>query len=351
MKDIDEKEIAAFEGMTAAAEKIAVISHMHPDGDAIGGTVAMHAYLASVGKHAELVYPHEWPDSLKFLDGPETSGDIIVHEEDPERAERTVADADLIICMDFNAFDRTGEQLSAALSHSRAGKILVDHHLFPDREKFDIVFSETEISSTSELFYHIMLKTSSICGKPENIPSIAATSCMTGMTTDTNNFANSVYPSTFRMAGELIGAGVDRDMILGRLFSSYREERVRLMGELLARNLVITAFGVAYMILDRKTIMEYGIMDGETEGFVNIPLSIGKVGMSIFLKEDKDRFRVSIRSKKGISANTCARLHFNGGGHEQASGGRLMKADGICTAEDAASYIEKVTDMFINGKA
>lgn len=351
MKDIDEKAIAAFEKMTADAEKIAVISHIHPDGDAIGSTVALHAYLASAGKQAELVYPHEWPASLKFLEGPETEGHIHIHENDPEGAERAIAWADLIICMDFNSFDRTGEKLSAALSHSSASKILVDHHLSPDRDKFDIVFSETEISSTAELFYHIMLKTSRICGRPENIPSLAATSCMTGMTTDTNNFANSVYPSTFRMAGELIAAGVDRDMILGHLFSSYREERVRLMGELLARNLVITAGGVAYMVLDRKTIMEYGIRDGETEGFVNIPLSIGKVGMSIFLKEDEDRFRVSIRSKKGISANTCARKYFNGGGHEQASGGRLMKADGIRTAEDAATYIEKVTDMFINGKA
>jgi phosphoesterase RecJ-like protein len=87
--------------------------------------------------------------------------------------------------------------------------------------------------------------------------------------------------------------------------------------------LTITEDGAAYMILDLKTQKEYGIKDGDTEGFVNMPLSIANVRISLLLKEDTDRIRVSIRSKKGTSANRCARLYFNGGGHENAAGGRL----------------------------
>jgi phosphoesterase RecJ-like protein len=146
---------------------------------------------------------------------------------------------------------------------------------------------------------------------------------MTGMTTDTNNFANSVYPSTLIMASTLLAVGVDRDYILSRLYNQYSESRLRLMGHMMKDLLRITEDGAAYIILDLKTQREYDIKEGDTEGFVNMPLSVADVRMSLLLKEDVDRIRVSIRSKKGTSANRCARLHFNGGGHENAAGGRL----------------------------
>ena len=92
------------------------------------------------------------------------------------------------------------------------------------------------------------------------------------------------------------------------------------------------------------------MQDGDTEGFVNIPLCAGNVKMSIFLKEDTDRFRVSIRSKKGISANLCARKYFNGGGHELASGGRLMIPGDVRNSRQASSYIKKVTHTFMTGQ-
>ena len=101
------------------------------------------------------------------------------------------------------------------------------------------------------------------------------------------------------------------------------------------------------MILDKATLSRYRIEEGETEGFVNYPLSIGKVRMSILLKEDEDRIRVSIRSKEGTSANKCSRLHFNGGGHENAAGGRLMIPEDLSDISQAAEYIEKHTHIFI----
>ena len=69
----------------------------------------------------------------------------------------------------------------------------------------------------------------------------------------------------------------------------------------------------------------------------------------IFLKQDKDRFRVSLRSKKGTSANLCAKRYFNGGGHELASGGRLMIPDDVRSPREAAEYIRKVTHQFMKG--
>jgi phosphoesterase RecJ-like protein len=110
--------------------------------------------------------------------------------------------------------------------------------------------------------------------------------------------------------------------------------------------MTITPDGVAYMVLDKETLEKYHVEEGDTEGFVNMPLSIKNVRMSILLKEDGDRVRVSIRSKKGTSANRCSRLHFNGGGHENAAGGRLQITRDIKDISEAGEYIERHTHIF-----
>ena len=170
---------------------------------------------------------------------------------------------------------------------------------------------------------------------------------MTGMTTDTNNFANSVYPSTLGMASSLLAAGVDRDNILSELYNRHSENRLRLMGHMMKDLMKITDDGVAYIVLDTETMRNYKVQDGDTEGFVNMPLSIGKVRMSLLLKEEEDRIRVSIRSKKGTSANRCARMFFNGGGHENAAGGRLNKPGDVATIAEVPEYIEKYTHIYM----
>jgi phosphoesterase RecJ-like protein len=84
------------------------------------------------------------------------------------------------------------------------------------------------------------------------------------------------------------------------------------------------------------------MQEGDTEGFVNEPLSIGKVRMSIFAREESGEVRISIRSKRGTSANRCAKLFFNGGGHENAAGGKLH-----IPINEVAEYIEKHTHIYM----
>ena len=152
------------------------------------------------------------------------------------------------------------------------------------------------------------------------------------------------------MASSLLEAGTDRDSIISHLYQEYREERIRLLGELLSEKMTITDCGVAYIVLDKETMNKYNLQEGETEGFVNIPLSIGKVRMSCLFKEDPDRIRVSVRSKKGISANLCARQYFHGGGHEMAAGGRLDIPDDVKSISEVAEYAKRVTTEFLEGK-
>ena len=347
MQDINSLNIHKLNNLLSEAENIAIVTHMKPDGDALGSSLSMYSFLKSIGSEAKIVLPHRLPSNLLFLIDEDSSRDIIVNEDSPEDAEKAIEGADMIICLDFNAFHRS-DKLEPYLSASKASKVLIDHHLNPDRDSFDVVFSEINVSSASELLFHVLMAMPQIEGKAERLSQTALNALLTGMTTDTNNFANSVFPSTLQMASALLAAGAERDMILGNLYNMFSESRLRLLGHILKDLMTITPDGVAYIVLDSKTLKGYNIIEGDTEGFVNMPLSIKDVRMSILIKEDDGFARVSVRSKKGTSANRCARLHFNGGGHENAAGGRLMMPQDIIHISEAGQYIETHTHAFFN---
>ena len=346
MKDINSGNIHTLEGMIDSAQNICIVTHMRPDGDALGSSAAMYHFLNRLGKQPKVVLNDPYPANLSFLVTREMSDDLFVYEQNPEGANHAIIGSNLIICLDFNAFHRT-DKLEAPLSGAHGEKILIDHHLNPSRELFKLSFSETEVSSASELLYHILMHTSYIDHDAHRLGTKCAEALLTGMTTDTNNFANSVFPSTLHMASALLEAGVDRDAILNNLYNQHSENRLRLMGHMMKDLLRITADGVAYIVLDRKTQDEYRIAEGDTEGFVNMPLSIAQVRMSILAKEDTDRIRISIRSKRGTSANMCARRFFNGGGHENAAGGRLHIPEDVKDIENVSDYIERTTHIFL----
>ena len=347
MKDINSGNIRTLEDMIDSSNNICVVTHMKPDGDAMGSAAALYQFLKKAGRQPKIVLNDSYPPYLSFLVSEDMKKDIVIYGDNPIQASRTITDSELIICLDFNAFHRT-DRLEEALSSATGPKVLIDHHLNPSREQFELSFSETEVSSASELLYHILMGTSAIDGDARRLGKECAESLMTGMTTDTNNFANSVFPSTLHMASALLEAGVDRDAILNNLYNQYSENRLRLLGHMMKDLLHITDDGVAYIVLDRKTQEEYMTGEGDTEGFVNMPLSIAGVRMSILAKEDGERIRISIRSKRGTSANMCAGRFFNGGGHENAAGGRLNIPGDVKDIKSVAKYIERTTHIFLN---
>ncbi|MBP5218762.1 MAG: bifunctional oligoribonuclease/PAP phosphatase NrnA [Bacteroidales bacterium] len=340
--------VKAFDRLAGDSSSITITVHIHPDGDAVGSGTALMSYLTECrGKDAVLVVPGIIPESLAFITEGVPEWRVIEYGKDPEAACRRIRESDLLVCLDCNSYSRTVPGMESLLRASVAPKILIDHHLNPETEAFSLVFSETEISSTCELLYNILKSMPDVEGKTGNLPMTSLTALMAGMTTDTNNFANSVWPGTLEMASDLLAAGVDRDGILYELYDSYRENRLRLMAYLVGDKMKITPEGAAYMILDKETQDRFGFLEGESEGFVNIPLSVKAVRMSIFLTAEEDRFRVSIRSKRGISANRFAMEYFNGGGHEMAAGGKLPYKEGMLSAEDAEAYILKVSALFL----
>ena len=343
----DRHKTALFEEMIDAAGVITLTAHGFPDGDAIGSSTALCRYLREArGKDAVVALPTPVPDTMDFL---LPGVPVMVHTQDPEAAIARIEASDLLICLDCNAFNRT-EGLQDALAASKARKVLIDHHLQPDQAAFDLVFSTPDISSASELLFWILLRLSDVDGDAARLPAGSALALMAGMTTDTNNFANSVWPTTFEMASALLAAGVDRDALLDKIYNSGRENRLRLVGTMLKDHLVITPEGAAVMVLTDEIRRAYDLREGESEGLVNMPLTVASVRLSVLLKQypEESNFHVSLRSKRGVSAARLARTVFHGGGHELASGGRVYYPGDIPNPEAALAYAVSVASQFLS---
>lgn len=344
MQAVSQENIRAFREAIQQSTRIAVVGHTHPDGDALGSCTALSLWLAGRGKAVSCIFPDTPADNLLFILSPKVN--YLYGDAHAAAARKALEACELLIQLDCNQFSRT-EGLAPFLEASSAQKILIDHHLNPDRESFDIVFSTPEISSASELLYWVLKAAEGDTLGPLGLGMTIGTALMAGMTTDTNNFANSVFPSTFRMASELIAAGVNRDALLQQLYSSYRENRVRLMGYMQYEGLKVLPEGAAYMILTKEIMTRFDLREGESEGLVNVPLSIGAVKLSVLLKEDDGHFRVSVRSKKGTSAQQLAVRFFHGGGHENASGGKLFIGADIANAQAAEAYVSNALKTFL----
>ena len=335
-------KLQRLKALIDGAHKVTVLSHMHPDGDALGSSAGMGAYLAlSLKKDTACILPDTPADNISFIIPDNVP--YIFADTAREAAEERILGSDLLIIVDLNRPSRT-EPLEACLRQASATKVLIDHHLGPEEEAFDLIFSTPDVSSASELVYW-MLK--SLSGGTENIPAEARNALCAGMTTDTNNFSNSVFPSTFTMSSELIASGTDRNAIISQIYNQYRENRIRLMGWMQSREMKIMDNGSARMILTKELQQQFDYREGETEGLVNVPLAIGKVRLSILLTEHADRMRVSIRSKEGTSARELAMRYFNGGGHENASGGQLFFGVDIPDASAADEYVEKALKEYL----
>lgn len=344
MEQVHQENIQAFRSMIRQASRMAVVAHTHPDGDALGSCTALSLWLAGKGKKVTCVLPDTPADNLQFILSPDVR--YLYFDTDASAAEAAIREADLVVQLDCNHFSRT-EGLEPFLKASTARKILIDHHLNPDRESFELVFSTPEVSSASELLYWVLKAADGDTLGPLGLGMTIGTALMAGMTTDTNNFANSVFPSTFRMASELIAAGVNRDALLEQLYNSCRENRVRLMGYMQYEGLKILPEGAAYMILTKDIMTRFNLREGESEGLVNVPLTIGTVKLSVLLKEDEGHLRVSVRSKKGTSAQQLAARFFHGGGHENASGGKLHIGTDISRADAAEAYVVDALKTFL----
>ncbi len=319
---IKKLEAERFQKYLSQSKNVLIISHTNPDGDAVGSATAMRNYLECQGVYSTIVLPNNYPDYLSFLDN---KAPIKIFSKDKISALKSIDNANLIIALDFNQLKRVDE-LERHVLESSAKKVLIDHHPSPESDVFDLVISNTEVSSTCELLFWLlsMLEEGKPDGLTKKLTLDVSNSLYVGMMTDTNNFANSVSSATLLMASNLIDSGVDKEKIQNLVFGGFSENRMRLMGHLLLNTMVvIEKYGVGFMMLSMKDQERFNYNEGDSEGFVNLPLNIKGITMSALFTEKKDEIRLSLRSSGDLSVNKFSRLHFNGGGHERAAGGKL----------------------------
>ena len=339
---LKDQEAATLRELIAASQRIVICCHKSPDGDAIGSSLGWAYYLQTLGKEPQVCIPDMMPDFLQWLPGTEH---IMRYDKQPEIVQKAFDEADLVFCLDFNGASRLDE-MEHVLTSCTAKKVMIDHHLNPELP-VELLVSRPHASSTSELIFRIVWQ----LGGFEQVDKKWATCIYCGMMTDTGGFTyNSNDPAIFVMIGELLTKDIDKDKIYRKVFNNYSSNAIRFRGHLMDKKLhVFEDLHASYYCVTRKEMERYHFTKGDLEGLVNEPLRIKGLKFSISLREDTEvpnRILVSLRSVDDFPCNEVSAEFFNGGGHKNASGGKLMatmeEAERIaCKAIEAYAHLLK----------
>ena len=310
------QDIQAVQLLLATPKKIAIIPHRGPDGDAMGSTLALYHFLLKNDHQPVILSPNEFPDFLAWLPGSET---IKIFEKDKQNCTKILQEADLIFTLDFNALHRTGE-MEHVLAQLKAPFIMIDHHQKPD-DYAAVTYSDTAFGSTCEMIYNFI----SFLGKKQDIDKTIGTCIYTGILTDSGSFR---FPkttgNTHRIVAELIDLGVENTEIPSLLFDNSGFGRLQILGQALQNMKVIMQHKTAYTTLCQDELNSFDYVKGDTEGIVNYGLSIKGIDFAaIFIENTEEKIiKISFRSQGTFDVNQFARDHFNGGGHQNAAGGK-----------------------------
>lgn len=334
-KVIEQSKIDHFTKWFNRADKIVIVSHVSPDGDAIGSSLGLYHFLLSQDKDVNVIVPNVFPDFLKWMPG---SKDILLYDRYKDFADKLIREADVICCLDFNALKRI-EDMAGSVAASPARKMMLDHHLHPE-EFCRITISHPEISSASELVFRLICR----MGYFGDISRECAECIYTGMMTDTGGFTyNSNNREIYFIISELLSKGIDKDAIYRKVYNTYSESRLRLMGYVLSNMRVYREYNSALISLTKDEQGKFDYIKGDSEGFVNIPLTIKNVCFSCFLREDTEKrmIKISLRSVGSFPCNRLAAEYFNGGGHLNASGGEFYG-----TMDEAVKVFEEALEKY-----
>lgn len=316
------------------AEKIVIVTHVSPDGDAMGSALGLWHYLMTIEKEPVVVVPSAFPDFFRWMPGIEH---VIDFQEFPERAGELLLQADLIFALDFNVTTRL-DKMCEWVVNAKAPKVLVDHH--PKPENFaKVTISYPQISSTSEMIFRLICR----LGDFSKIHLPCAECIYTGMMSDTGGFTyNSNDPEIYHIVAELLKIGVDKDEIYNKVYNSNTESRLRLTGYCMHQKMKLyPEYRTALITLSTEEKNAFQCKNGDTEGLVNIPLSIDDMVLSVFFREENDKVKVSLRSRGSFPTNMLAKEHFSGGGHLNASGGEFYG-----TLNDAVQCLESALPLY-----
>jgi phosphoesterase RecJ-like protein len=315
-----------------SSDNILLISHINPDGDAIGSQLAIYQYLITIGKNVGMICPNNLPDFLKWMNGTDK---INVFINNRKECIGHIKSADLIIMLDFNQPNRLGEA-EKYVTASSAPKVIIDHHLHPGSFA-KLTISDPSMCATTELIHEVI----TILNGGVFLNRDYSESIYVGIITDTGNFEHGTFTGrTLRIAADLLDAGIDKDQILDAVYNNFSADRMKLLGLALnERMTLMNEYRTAYIKLTKKDLSDYNHLKGDTEGFVNLPLSIKGIIFSVLFIEKDNFVKLSFRSKGRFPVNELASKYFAGGGHLNASGGEYYD-----TLENTVNYFLKVLE-------
>ena len=291
---------------------IIITTHKTPDGDALGSSLAL-LHVLKTNHNVNIIVPNDYPHYLKWMPG---NDDVLIYEENEEQSDSLINQSDLIFCLDFNKLYRVDTMFNI-LNNNNSYKIMIDHHQDPD-DFCDQVLSNSNIASTAELIYDFLKAID------YNFNQEIATCLYAGIVTDTGSFKYSgVTSKTHEIVSYLMSFNINHTLIHNNLFDNQNKSRVDLLRICLNNLELIEEKNTAIIFLKEKDLIEFNYQKGDTEGFVNFPLSLKNISVSIFLVEFKDGIKLSFRSQSDFDVNVFAKKYFNGGGHKNAAGGFL----------------------------
>ena len=311
--------LKGFEDLNRFLEKpknIVIIGHRNPDGDAVGSTLALKHYLDKKGHAATVVMPNEYPDFLHWLPGSET---VYRFDWQNKQSQKAISNSDIIFLLDFNTLHRVGSDMQNTLEKYPNNFAMIDHHQQPDDVTY--MYSDTEICSTCQMVYQFIEMNNDL-----NLIDAAIATCLyTGIMTDTGSFRfRSTTSKTHRIIADLIDKGAENDRIHNNVYDANSYNRLLLLGKALSNLQILPTYKTAYITLTDEEKKRFDFQKGDTEGIVNYALSLkGIVFAAIFIEDSEQNLvKISFRSKGKFSVNQFARNHFEGGGHDNAAGGK-----------------------------
>jgi len=310
------EDINAVKKLLSIPQKIVIVPHKNPDGDAIGSTLALWHYLKNIGQEATVIAPNDFPKFLKWMPGHEH---ILNFEKENSQAKKKIEEATLIFTLDFNHLGRIG-QMESYLEEANASFIMIDHHQGPS-DYAQIMYSDVSMSSTCEMIYNFI----EYLGDDDKITPEIANCIYTGIMTDTGSFKYSSTTSrTHNVVAALIEKGAENTKAHNLVYDTNTPSRLHLLGCALKNMVILEDLNTAYITLSQDELDTYNYQKGNTEGFVNYGLTLSGICFAVIFIENKEEgiIKISFRSEGDFSVNEFARKHFNGGGHTNAAGGR-----------------------------
>ncbi len=329
------KEIKATTALLSKPQKIVIVPHKNPDGDAIGSTVGLWHYLKNLGQEATVISPNDYPKFLKWIPGNEF---ILNFEKENAESRNLIREATIIFTLDFNHLGRIG-QMQPLLEDTDAALIMIDHHHAPENYA-QITYSDSRMSSTCEMVYNFI----EFLGDVDKITPEIANCLYSGIMTDTGSFKYICTTSrTHRIIANLIDKGANNTEIHNKIFDTNTPSRLHLLGCALKNMIILPEFRTAYITLSQDELDENKFKKGDTEGFVNYGLTLDGICFAVIFIENREEniIKISFRSEGNFSVNEFARKHFQGGGHTNAAGGKSE-----VYLEETINYFVSVLDTY-----